>query len=244
MADHPTHVFELTGGRFSVRNWATRHLQTFVATWGDMVRKPSSTLLTIAVIGISMALPAGLYVLLDNVGQVTQSWEGAAELSVFFKEDATPSDAEAVGKKLLGRGEVRRFTIITKEQALAQFKEWSGFAEVLESSRLENPLPVVLVVTLNPDSVATTAVSALLEELRRRPDVELAQFDLDWVNRLRGILSVIQRVVAILAVSLAAAVVLIVGNTLRAVVDSRRQEIIVSKLVGRHPRLCAKTVSS
>jgi cell division transport system permease protein len=90
----------------------------------------------------------------------------------------------------------------------------------------------VLVVHPAGDTSRAQALEDLQRELRKIDDVDLAQLDLDWVRRLHAWLGVIERAIVIVGGLLAIAVLLIVGNTIRLAVLSRRDEIEVSKLVG------------
>ena len=76
------------------------------------------------------------------------------------------------------------------------------------------------------------AVAALARELQAYREIELAQLDLQWVERLGAITNTIERAVIILAALLAGAVLLIVGNTIRLEIQNRHDEIEVVKLVG------------
>ena len=69
-------------------------------------------------------------------------------------------------------------------------------------------------------------------ELQAYREIELAQVDLQWVERLSAITGTIERGVVILAVLLSGAVLLIVGNTVRLEIQSRHSEIEIVKLVG------------
>ena len=46
-------------------------------------RAPLATLLTIAVIGITLALPGGLYLAVDNTRQLARGWEANGQVSLF-----------------------------------------------------------------------------------------------------------------------------------------------------------------
>ena len=94
----------------------------------------------------------------------------------------------------------------------------------------KNPLPSVLLVKSNTQSVLAT--ETLLANLRALPEVELAQLDLKWVQKLYSILQLARRITVALALALILAVLLIVGNTIRLAIENRRSEILVVKLVG------------
>nr|VFK24643.1 MAG: cell division transport system permease protein [Candidatus Kentron sp. LFY] len=212
--------------------WAIRHLQVIFASLGQLVHAPVATLMTGAVIGIALALPAGLYVLLENAREISGNWEGTAQISLFLKTDKTDDDARILAKKLRKRPELERVQVITRNQALAEYQQLSGFEAVIEALDGENPLPAVLVLYPVPSYSDLTAIQHMLDELQRRDEVESAQFDLQWLKRLYTMIEVTRRGILSLAALLAFGVLLIIGNTIRLNVWNRRDEIEIAKLFG------------
>jgi cell division transport system permease protein len=212
--------------------FAARHLQACVSTLGQLVRAPLGTLMTVAVVGIALALPTGLYVLLDNVSAVSQGWDGNAEISLFLRADLGDRDAEVIAGELGKRPEIQNVRVIGKAQALEEYRRLSGFEDVLSAFDRENPLPAVLVLEPRPDHADAPAVRRLLDELGKRSEVEAAQFDLQWLRRLHAIMDAVRRGVVVLATLLALGVLLIVGNTIRLSIQNRREEIEIAKLFG------------
>jgi cell division transport system permease protein len=210
--------------------WLIRHLQSFFYTLGLMSRAPVATVLTTAVIGLALALPAGLYVLLDNVRSATRGWDGITQVSLFLDAAVADAEASALAERLARRGDVAATRVITRAQALQEFRELSGFAEVMDAFADENPLPAVILV--EPQRRDGVALEPLLASLGELPEVDFAQFDLAWLQRLHGILVIVERGVLVLSVLLAAGVILVVGNTMRLGIESRRQEIEIVKLFG------------
>ncbi len=212
-----------------MKGWLKRHREALGEAWARARRTPLATLLTAAVIGITLALPGGLFLAVDNVQRLAAGWETGGQVSLFLKQDVSDAEAGKLAEKIRHVAGVKSVSVITRAQALAEFKRHSGFGEAL--NLLDgNPLPAVLVVEparLNPE-----ALGRLSAELGRDPRVEIASLDLDWVHRLHAILEFARRAVAILAGLLGAAVLIIVGNTVRLAVLSRREEIEVTKLVG------------
>src|SRR5690554_7875928 len=62
--------------------------------------------------------------------------------------------------------------------------------------------------------------------------IERVQVDLGWLQRLNAITDILARAVWALALLLGAAVILVIGNTVRLSIENRRDEILVAKLVG------------
>ena len=58
------------------------------------------------------------------------------------------------------------------------------------------------------------------------------QLDTQWLKRLNAILEIINRGVIVIAAMFALAVIIVVGNTIRLDIQNRRDEIIITKLIG------------
>jgi cell division transport system permease protein len=231
-APDPTSFSLSATGSRRAHAWLVRHLQSFFYTLGLLARAPLASFLTAAVIGMALALPAGLYVLLINVQDATRGWDGSNEISLFLSIDAEDREAEAMAGRLRGWSEVSDARVITRAEALEEFRGLSGFSEVLGAFANDNPLPAVVVITPAVDGADSSAMDALLDRLNGLPKVEHAQFDLAWLKRLYAILGIVERGVLVLGVLLAAGVLLVVGNTMRLGIENRRQEIEIAKLFG------------
>lgn len=212
-------------------NYLLRHLQVLFSTLGQLAGTPFASLIAVAVIGISLSLPAGLYVLLDNMQRVSGAWDGAAQLSVFLKRDVSERAGQALAEKIRVRSEIASVQYISREAALAEFKRLSGFGAALNALD-GNPLPAVLAIRPSSAHADAATLEKLKTELQSLKEVELVQLDLDWIKRLNAIIELAQRGVWLLAAVLALALTLIVGNTIRLAVLSRRTEIEIIKLVG------------
>lgn len=228
----PAKIALSSGGPGRVQSWLIRHVQTFFYTLGLLARAPLASFLTAAVIGVALALPAGLYVLLDNVQNATRGWDGSNEISLFLTLEQSDDDAAAIADKVRALPAVGAVRLITRDDALEEFRELSGFAGVMDAFASDNPLPAVLIIEPAADAADTQAMETLLGRLGELPEVDFAQFDLAWLKRLYGILRIVERGVVVLSALLAAGVLLVVGNTMRLGVENRRQEIEIAKLFG------------
>ncbi|MEW8014857.1 MAG: permease-like cell division protein FtsX [Candidatus Sedimenticola endophacoides] len=219
------------GGAIRLDTWLLRHLQVALASLGHLTRAPFSTLMTAAVIGIALALPTGLSLLLGNLQQLSGHWDGAASISLFLTEKSTLEKADRLAGRLRARDDIARVRLIDRDQALDEFRTLSGFSGAIDALD-NNPLPNLLVVEPAPLHSTPEAASALLDELQALDEVEFAQIDLQWVRRFHGITEIAQRTVLILGGLLGLAVLLVVGNTIRLEIENRRAEIEITKLIG------------
>jgi cell division transport system permease protein len=217
--------------RFSLSAWLLRHVQVFFYTLGQLYRTPLSSMLTILVIGIALALPAGLKVMVDNTRGLSGSFEGAARISVFMQQDITAKQRDAVADLLGRRDDVESVTVIPAEQALEEFRELSGFGSAIDALE-ENPLPAVLVIHPAKAAQAEADLSRLVTALDEMPETDIVQLDAQWLKRLNAILEIINRGILVIAAMFGLAVVVTVGNTIRLEIQNRRDEIIITKLIG------------
>jgi cell division transport system permease protein len=214
-----------------------QHMQIAGESAAHLWHTPWSSLMTWLAIGIALALPAGMLLLLGNLQAVNHSWKSPAQISLFLKKDQSVEKIQLLRDQLAKKGGVASVELITADQALAEFRQSSGFGDVLEKLQT-NPLPDVLVVHL-VSSLANAAdkdnqsiTKNLFDELRALPAVDQAVLDQAWLQRLQALLQLGNRAASVLAVLLAIGVVVVIGNTIRLAIENRRDEISVVKLVG------------
>ena len=214
-----------------LRSWQLHHRGSAWDSLQRLLRSPMSSLMTWLVIGIALALPVGLSVALDNARSVSVGWDSPAQISLFLRAEVSMDAAELLRQRILERADVASVRLVSREQALEEFRQLSGFGDILRNLD-DNPLPnLVLVTPLSGDGQATRA-AALQALLQEEPGVERAVLDMEWVQRLNALVQLFQRAVAALGAILCLGVLLVIGNTIRLAIENRRQEILVIKLVG------------
>ncbi len=210
--------------------FAQGHMREVAFTLNRFYGNLSGALLTCFVIGITLALPAGLYTAVRNINSVSYAWETTLQASLFLKDSTTPAQAQALINKLKTRPGVADAAYISREQSLAEFKALSGFGAALDFLD-SNPLPAVITITPVKD-VQRPVIDALVVELSQLPEVEVAKVDRQWLDRLYAALALVERLVLLFAGILSLAVIVIVGNTIRLDIEAKRAEIVVMKLLG------------
>ncbi len=206
-----------------------QHLRQAVASLGELWRTPSASLLTMAVLGVSLTLPTTLHLLVKNVQQISDSFTSAAEISLFIKEQTPENQIKSLATVLSADNEIAQVRHISQQQALAEFAEVSGFGQALNYLTV-NPLPDVLLV--QPTNTDPAAAQRLLERLSNERIVEFGKLDIDWLSRLDALVSLLRQAVLVIALLLLSAVLLIIGNTIRLSIMNKKDEIEVMKLVG------------
>lgn len=210
--------------------WLGRHASNLVGSLGRIARQPFASFLTILVIAVTLALPASLHLVIKNARSLSSGWDNALDFSLYLKPGTSLDDAANLRGLIAQRADVESVQLIDAEAALSEFREGSGFGAALDYLS-ENPLPHTLVV--RPAAGNTQeSVTLLHEELGNLPETDVVQIDTEWVQRFLAILDIVQRAIGIGAVLLGAAIVVIIGNTIRLDIENRRDEIEVTKLIG------------
>jgi len=205
--------------------WFDHHVYSLVASIGRMLRKPWATALTIGVMAVAITLPLGLWAALGNVERFTGTVEQSRQISLFLKPQVTLDRARALAEELRGRGDIATLDLRTPEQGMDELRRSSGLGEAI-SAVDGNPLPSVLIVTPKGDE------TTLADSLRTLPDVDVVQHDAAWRQRLDQWLRFGVRLAWVLAALLGIGALLVVGNTVRLDIQSRRDEIAVLQQLG------------
>jgi cell division transport system permease protein len=208
-----------------------RHAQAFFGSLGRLVRNPLASILTLLVIGLALSLPMVLRLLVSNAQIAAGGFANAVDLSVYLKTDVPLAKAQQLAHSAQERSEVAAVTLIPADQALEEFRTYSGFGAALEALK-DNPLPHVLHIRPRVEAESAATLESLQRYLAAWPEVDTVQMDAAWVNRLNAILAVLQHLLATAALLLGVGVLAVIGNTIRLEILNRRAEIEVTKLVG------------
>lgn len=210
-------------------HWREHHQREARASLQRLGSSPGATLMTLLAVALALSLPASLYLLLGNAQQLTAGWSGQAQISLYLRQDLAPTGQSSLQNALTQRPDVARTRLITPAQALDEFRALSGYGEAIDVLG-SNPLPPVIVVT--PADVSPPAVKRLRDELAGLAEVDSADIDLAWLQRLAAILEFGKRLLLALAGALAATVLLVIGNTIRLEIEARREEVHILSLLG------------
>ncbi len=210
-----------------MRGWLTQHRAALGLTVTRLGSAPFATLLTALVIGVALALPAGLYLLLDNLARLASGVSVVPEITLFLAEGG--DHRRAVGRALAERKDVARFRFVGRDEALRDLTRRGGLDDVVASLG-HNPLPDAFVIT--PRDTEPAALQTLQAELGRLPGVASVRLDAAWAKRLAALLALGRDAVLVLAGLLAIPLVAVAFNTIRLQVLAHREEIEISRLLG------------
>jgi len=214
-----------------MRAWLRSHGYSLFSSIGRLWRQPFTQLLTFGVLALALALPTMGHLTLKNLRYLSAAAAQPGDVSLFLRPEIDLAGATALQKRIQTSVLVKQVNIKTPDEALAEFKQLTSFTDALNALDA-NPLPFVLVVELSRETLQSGRAMALVTQLRANPEVEIAQFDQEWLFRLKAILALAERAIWVFGALLALTVLLVIGNTIRLELAARADEIQIMKLVG------------
>jgi cell division transport system permease protein len=169
----------------------------------------------------------GLFIALFSwVNSWTDHVRKGVIVKVFFVQEATEPQINAVRSKILTFPETKDVVFVSKAEALRIMKE--KYPELIENLS-SNPLPPAFEVTPK-DADQVNALAGKLEPLPAGVDkVDYAE---KKTERILAVTNVIKYIFLLGSLVLLAASTILIANTIRLSIFSRRREVEVMKLVG------------
>ncbi|EOG5638471.1 cell division protein FtsX, partial [Pseudomonas aeruginosa] len=106
------------------------YLESHRASLVDSLRRlfghPFGSFFTCLVMGITLSLPMGLSLLLNNVERLGGSWQRAAQISLFLDLKTSENQGQDLREQIERLPDVIEAQLISREQALSELQEQSG----------------------------------------------------------------------------------------------------------------------
>jgi cell division transport system permease protein len=218
------------GWRSHFAAWVRHHRLSAADSLYRVLQNPVSSLLTWLAIGVALALPIGLGILLESAAELGSDLDSSAQISVFLHDEVPTAAADELALAWRELDNVASTRFMSREEALEEFRTLSGFADVLDSLD-GNPLPALILVQ-PAAGLDDNGAQQLLQRLRDDPSTAEVVMDRQWLQRLNRLMDLGRRLVMTVGLLLIFGVVLILGNTIRLAIEGRREEIVIVKLVG------------
>jgi cell division transport system permease protein len=190
----------------------------------------SMTALTAVLFLLAVVLLAG-----HNVRGVARSLEARKGLEVFLMSDTTPERVQELAAAFRSFGEVADVTFVSQETALREVEQDLGGVDIVGAMG-ENPLSPSLRIELTPPAASRAGVlPELAREMGSYPGVEEVLYGASWIAGLESGLANVRLATVGAGALAAAAVLLVLWNTIKLAFLGRREAIRIMKIVGATP---------
>ena len=219
-----------------MRSWLRQHAYALKVALRRIAQTPFSSLANILVIAFVLSLPLIAASLLVSLEPVTRTVSVNPAVTLFMKDTVSIDDTHdlAVAIHQDNSELVQEIQVVDKNDALEDLKNTPAWTESL-SVLAKNPLPHAIIITLSnseQEFVNSERVLSFTDQLAAYEQVDLVQFDSDWVQKLQAIMTFIKVVLILLAIGVSVVVIATVFNTVRMQALVQRDEIAVARLVG------------
>lgn len=186
-----------------------------------------STVISISLVLLLVGV-AGL--LVANARSVSDYFKENMQVSVLMKQEVGDDEAMEYVSELDAKPFIKSTTFVSREQGAKEMTDLLGedFLNVFEAA----PIPVSVDVTLKADYVSSDSLEVVKNEIMKSPLVDEVVYQQSLVDKLNTNLRKISMVLGVFIVLLLFISFVLINNTVRLNVFSRRFTIHTMRLVG------------
>ena len=166
----------------------------------------------------------------ENTRSILQYLRSKYKIEVFFKQNVDLKMAKKVSDSILEIKGVRSSTVINKDDAVRIFKD--QFGEDILGILGYNPLPISAVVNLKRNSEELLNVTPIVNGIKRMEGVEEVRYQGHLIKKIERTYSRFMKVFPWVAMVFITVAVLVIYNTVKLSIYSRKELINSLKLIG------------
>lgn len=197
----------------------------------NIVENRFLTMVTVAVITVSMLLFSSFLLVYHNLQASLESWGHDVQVTAYLQDSVLEAEARVLAEDLAKRPEVKNVSYVSKDQAIESFRSSLEGVSGLLDDLGTNPLPASLEIQLKESVQGTDKIEAFVKQIRR-PEFEDIDWSQEWVEKFYGFLDLMRYSGLMLGGLLAAASIFIISQTIRLGFFARRDEFEILELVG------------
>jgi cell division transport system permease protein len=199
------------------------HLRNIIATLGNLYRKPLTSIITIFIIGVTLSLPLLGFMVIKTLDQARDILSQQLTIHVYLKNNLSQNQLISLQQQINELGPITSITFVSKAQSLASLDQ--KFSELLS----DNPLPDMLVLSVNNPQSITKALTNKIESLS---GVDLIASDISWINNYTKIITTIKIITLVFGSLILITMSMIIVNTIKLLLERQREQIKINRLVG------------
>ena len=169
-------------------------------------------------------------IIVFNLNYMAEGIESKVEISVFLKRDVADNEIQSIKNRMEAWEGVYEVEFISKKQALEQWKKELGDkASLLEGySDDKNPLPDKFVLRIEKPEYA----EGILSNIKKIQNIEKVNYSREVADVISKVVNITRLIGFSISALLALIATIIINNTIKMAVYSRRREINIMKYIG------------
>ncbi len=187
---------------------------------------------TIITIAVAFFILNIFFIIYNNVNSVLGEWKGRIRIIAYLQDGLSGGDLTSLENRIKNTAGIKTIKYYSKQDALGQFREeLKGQAGIL-SGVSADVLPAYLTITVQESVLNNNSIDKLAAAIKRVPGVSDVQYGAQIAQKVSGILILVKMLGIGIGGFMLFAIFIIVSNTIRISIFSRKDEIEIMKLVG------------
>lgn len=213
---------------------ATRVIELVGRAWRH---HPGTQIATLGVLTATFAIVLFMLIISSNFRRVLTVWGEKIQIAVYLEDGLSNAAIQKIKKEIEGIPAVAEVELVSKEAAADLFREqMASYApDLMSDPEFATPFPASLNVRLKQDKSAEVSL-ARIEEIAKRlqgqDGVEDVSYGQSWIRNYASFLNIVEAAGFAIGGILLLGALLIIGNSIRTLIASRREEIEILELIG------------
>lgn len=203
-------------------------MKTKLSFWSRIRRTPYQTSASVFMIFITLFVMGVFLILTGSLSAVMTYFESKPQLTVFFKDEKDKTAIDKMVEKLKSSGKLASYSYISKDQALAIYREQNKNDPLL----LEMVTADILPSSLELSATSPQFLVELAEIVKKEPGIDEVIFQKDVIDTLISWTSAIRMIGTIFLVFLFTSTLFILLTSTGMKIALKREEIEILRLVG------------
>jgi cell division transport system permease protein len=192
--------------------------------------------ITIITIAVSILIVSAFSLFFVNANEIINSWKKGIRIMVYLKPGVPEVNIPELKQKIKRINGIQDVRFIPKSKALQLLKKQMKRQSSLFENLKENPLPDAFEIRLIASSQNQDKVEIIATRLESFPQVDEVEYGKRWLGRFTNFFNLFRLTGYAMGGLFFMAAVLIVANTIRLMLYSRREEVEIMRLVGATDR--------
>ncbi len=187
--------------------------------FNDIKRTGIMNLIIITTMAAILTIFGALFRTTISMSQFAHELGNVLEISVYLKNGTNPNN---VANNVLKFNHVAKVKIIPKDVS------WSNLKREIDLPNITNPLPDTLHVKVDKP----TNITEVLTQLKNVPEIEESSYAADLAKKIQFLTHIVNTATAVVTIIVAILTIMIINNTIQLVIQSRKEEIEIMRLMG------------
>jgi len=198
----------------------------------DIVNNKFLHIVCIVTIALSVFIVSAFSLFFNNATDFLDAWRKGVRIITYMNDNVTESQRTEVMETIRNLNGVSAIEFISKDDAYNDLKGKIGEQSSLLDGLDKNPLPDSFEITLADSYHQLDDIEKLSQKISGLPHVEDVEYAQKWLYRFNGIYNLFKVTGLVLVSIFFIATLLIIANTIRLIMYSRREEIEIIRIIG------------